>query len=122
MANSTVDFVVAGDPERARATLAEALQYQKFRIAWTTPEQGTAERGSVGANLVGGAFAQYFKINLQLCPVEGGNTLLRISRGTSGVMGGVPGMIRVRRQFTSLTSELASTFNAAGVLVAAATP
>jgi len=116
MATSYVDFLVVGDPTAARATAEQALVSRNFRVAWSDPWTATAERGSKVANALAGAFAQYFKVGVRLTAAQPGLTTVRIERQSSGAMGGLVGVSRVRRNLGALRSELEATFNAAGVL------
>ncbi|MEZ5271148.1 MAG: hypothetical protein R2694_02400 [Ilumatobacteraceae bacterium] len=59
-----VEFFVAGDANRAKATVVEALQNRKFRLTWNGDWDAVAERGNKVANVLAGAFAQYFKIGV----------------------------------------------------------
>ena len=116
MASKYIDFVVSGDPQTARATVERALGDRKFRITWQDDWSGVAERGSKFANFMVGAFAQYFKVGVQLMSAGPGETTVRIERQSSGMMGGAIGASRVRNNMASLHDELDATFRAAGVL------
>ena len=112
-----VDYVLEGDPARARATLQEALEARKFRVAWTDDWTGYAERGNKVANALLGAFAQYFKVGVSVRSLENGQSCARIDRLSSGWMGGAIGAARTRKNFEGLREELQMTFHSAGVLV-----
>lgn len=112
-----VDYVLEGDPARARATLQEALEARKFRVTWTDDWTGYAERGNKIANALLGAFAQYFKVGVSVRSLESGQSCARIDRLSSGWMGGAIGAVRTRKNFEGLRDELQTTFQSAGVLV-----
>jgi hypothetical protein len=116
MAAKYFDFLVVGDPVRARATIEEALVARKFRVAWSDDWTASAERGSKLANAIAGALAQYFKVGVRLMSAEPGETTVRIERQSSGWMGGAIGASRTTKNMTALRTELETTFSSAGVL------
>jgi hypothetical protein len=116
-----IDFVVNGDPARARATAEQALVARGFAVKWQDDWTGIAERGSKTGNLVAGALAQYLKVGVRLMSGEPGNTIVRIEKLSTGWMGGAIGASRTTKNFTSLQTELSTTFDAAGVLVSVQT-
>ena len=122
MASSkNIDFVVTGDPGRARATAEQALVSRKFRVEWHDDWTGTAERGSKTGNLLAGALAQYFKVGVRLMTGQPGQTVVRVEKQSSGWMGGAIGASRTTKNFESLKDELATVFSGAGVLVSVQT-
>jgi hypothetical protein len=116
MAIKYIDFLVTGDPAAARATAQKALEARKFEVTWHDEWTATAERGTKTANLLIGAFAQYFKVGLRLMSTEPGETTVRIERQSSGWMGGAISVARTNKNLASLRGELESTFAGAGVL------
>jgi hypothetical protein len=112
-----VEFMLEGDPTRARATLQEALEARKFRVTWTDDWTGVAERGSKVANVLLGALAQYFKVGVSIRSGDNGQSVGRLDRLSSGWMGGAIGAARTRKNLENLRNELQSTFQSAGVLV-----
>jgi hypothetical protein len=112
-----IDFVVTGDPGRAKATAEQALVSRKFRVNWDDDWTATAERGNKVANALAGAAAQYFKVGVRLMSHGDGNSIVRIERQNTGWMGGAIGASRTKKNFASLKDELSDTFTAAGVLV-----
>lgn len=116
MAINYVDFLVTGDPAAARATAEQALVARKFSVTWHDERTATAERGTKTANLLIGAFGQYFKVGVRLMSTQPGETTVRIERQSSGWMGGAIGVARTNKNLASLRGELESTFAGAGVL------
>ena len=116
MAGRYIDFLVTGDPAAARATAEQALLARNFRVVWHDDWNATAERGSQLANALAGAFAQYFRVGVSLMSSDPGETTVRVEQQTIGMLGGLVGMSRVRRNMATLRSELEATFQAAGVL------
>jgi hypothetical protein len=112
-----VDFLLDGDPARARATVQQALEARKFRLTWDSEWAATAERGNKVANAIAGAAAQYFKVGVNVMSADSGHAIVRITRSSTGWMGGAIGASRTTKNFTGLRDELAATFEAAGVLV-----
>ncbi len=114
---NNIDFLVIGDPGRARATAQQALEARKFKVNWADDWTATAERGSKVANAIAGAAAQYFKVGVRLMAADEGHTTVRIERQSSGWMGGAIGASRTTKNFAALQTDLTETFGAAGVLV-----
>jgi hypothetical protein len=112
-----IDFVVTGDPARAKATAEQALLSRKFQINWFDDWTATAERGNKVANALVGAAAQYFKIGVRLMSLDSEHSIVRIERQNTGWMGGAIGAARTNKNFAALKDELAATFQSAGVLV-----
>ncbi len=117
MAAKNIDFFLLGDPASARAAGEQALTARQFQIVWQDEWSATAERGSKVANALAGAFAQHFKFGLRvMASPEPGVTVLRIEKLEAGWKGGAIGVMRTNKSFAALQAELASTFQAAGVL------
>jgi hypothetical protein len=116
MAARYIDFLVTGDPAAARATAEQALLARRFRVVWHDDWTATAERGSQVANAFAGAFAQYLRVGVRLMSADPGETTVRMEQETIGILGGLIGMSRVRRNMATLRTELEAAFQAAGVL------
>ena len=116
MATKHIDFLVAGDPVRARATIEEALVARKFKVNWIDDWTAVAERGSKVANALAGALAQYFKVGVRIMSDQPGETTIRVERQSSGWMGGAIGVSRTVKNLKALRTELEATFSSAGVL------
>lgn len=114
---NAVDFIVAGDANRAKLTVVQALESRKFKLTWASEWDGIAERGSKVANALAGAFAQYFKVSVLVRTAPDGNGVIRIEKSSKGYMGGAVGARRTSKNFDSLAAELEASFRAAGVLV-----
>jgi hypothetical protein len=114
------EFTLQGDPARVRATVQQALETRKFRLTWNDEWTATAERGSKVANALAGAAAQYFKVGVAIRSGSDGNSIMRVERQSSGWMGGAIGASRTTKNLEQLRDELAATFGAANVLIAAA--
>ena len=113
-----VEFVLTGDPERAKATAIQALESRKFRLAWSDEWTGVAERGNKIANAIFGALAQYFKVGVRVMSGDAGQAIVRLDRLSRGMMGGAIGAARTTKNFNALRVELEAAFGAANVLVA----
>jgi hypothetical protein len=113
----TIEFVVTGDPTAARAAVVKALESRKFRLDWSGEWQGTAERGKKWLNALAGAFAQYFKVELNVFSAEQGQSVIRLEKSSSGMMGGAVGVARTNKNFTALRDELSPVFSEQGILV-----
>jgi hypothetical protein len=102
MAAKEIDFTVTGDPGAVRATVAQVLTSRGFTLTWQDDSTGIALRGSRVANILIGAFAQYFKVGVRIVAGQPGETLVRIERLPSGWAGGFVGVGKTRRNLESL--------------------
>ena len=114
---SAVEFFVTGDANRAKATVIEALESRKFRLTWSSDWDAVAERGNKVANVLAGAFAQYFKFTLMVRSGAEEQSVIRLDKAAKGYMGGAVGAHRTTKNFDALAADLEATFLAAGVLV-----
>lgn len=117
MAEHYVEFVLRGDPARARATVVQELEGLGFRLSWSDEWTAVAERGSQVANAIVGALAQYFRVGVRIMSVDQGQSILRLDRLTSGWLGGAVGASRTKKQMARLRDDLWKAFYEAGVLV-----
>jgi hypothetical protein len=112
-----VEFVLNGDPQRAKATAQQALEARKFSMSWSDDWTAVAERGNKVANALAGAFAQYFKVGVAVRSGVDGNSIVRLDKLNTGWMGGAIGAARTNKNLATLREELTATFQGAGVLV-----
>jgi len=110
------DILVRSPPESVQNYVQQAFVANEYRITWDGPQQGRAEKGSRGANIALGAFAQYYAIDFRLGPGPGGTTL-RLLQSNSGAVGGLLGMDRVKKQFQALSRSIATWFQQGGILL-----
>jgi hypothetical protein len=115
-ATKVVEFHVDGDAARAKATVVQALEARKFKLKWTDEWTGTAERGNKVLNVLLGALAQYFKVDLAVMTAPEGHGVIRVQKSSSGWTGGAIGARRTTKNFEGLRGELEATFAQAGVL------
>lgn len=113
----TIDFTVVGDPAAAKATAAAALEASKFRLSWADDWTATAERGSKVGNALGGAFAQYIKLGLEIRSLDAAQSIVRLAQGSKGYMGGALGVRKTNKSIAKLRDELTGYFQTQGVLV-----
>ncbi len=112
----SVDIGVAGDPARARETVAGALDARGFTLNWSDQWNGVATKGSRGKQAVLGTFALYLEVHINVFAMDG-STIVRLARPSTGMTGGLAGRAKARNQFTSLVAELTEIFRANGVLL-----
>ncbi len=113
----SADISVAGVPDLARDTAAAALAARGFTLTWSDPWTGLASKGSRGKQMVFGAFAMHFEVGITVFAVDGA-TVVRLTRPSTRVTGGLAGRARARKLFSTLTAELVEVFRANGVLLA----
>jgi hypothetical protein len=112
----SVDIAVAGDPARARDTIAGALAARGFALSWSDDWNGLATRGSKTKQVFLGTFALYLEVAVSVFAANG-NVIVRLSRPSTGMTGGLAGRAKARNQFASLTTEVTEVFRANGVLL-----
>jgi hypothetical protein len=112
----SVDIAVAGDPARARDTIAGALAARGFAVTWSDDWNGLATRGSKTKQLVLGTFALYLEVSVTVFSVDNA-VIVRLSRPSTGMTGGLAGRAKARKQFASLTAEVTEVLRANGVLI-----
>jgi hypothetical protein len=113
----TVEFIVTGDPAAARTVVVNALEARRFRLGWSDEWQATAQRGQMWLNVLVGAFAQYFKVELKVSSAEQGRSVIRLEKSSSGIMGGAVGVSRANKNLAALRDELSQVFTEQGILV-----
>lgn len=116
---NAIEFFVTGDAQRAKVTVAEALQARKFKLAWSSDWDAVASRGNKVANVLAGAFAQYFEFALMVRSTADGHGVIRLDKSSKGYMGGAVGAVRTNKTFDALAADLEATFRSAGVLIQA---
>jgi hypothetical protein len=114
----SIDIVIRCEPDAGRQAATSALESRKFRLDWKDEWSATAERGNKIANALAGALAQYFKVNLSLHSGSPGETIVRFEQASTGAMGGLIGVKRVRKNMTQLRDEVSTAFQEKGLLVA----
>jgi len=112
----TREIAVAGEPARARATVAQALESRGFTVSWQDEWSGMAEKGSKGKQLVLGGFAPHLQVGISLHAVDQG-LIVRLTRPSSGVSGGLMGRAKAVKQFNGVADDLVAAFHEAGVLL-----
>jgi hypothetical protein len=106
MAAKELNCTVMGDPGAVRAVVAQVLTSRGFTVTWQDDSTEVAVRGSRVANILFGAFAQYFKVGVRIAAGQPGETFVHIERLSSGWGGGFVGVAQTRRILESLDAEL----------------
>ncbi len=105
-----------GSIENVHNMVDRAFTLNGFKVLWTTPTKGKAEKGSKGASLFLGAAAVHHSVELEIFQAgEGG--ILRLTKTGSGAGGGLLGMRKANKQFEQLTDTLSSWFKEQGSLI-----
>jgi len=116
-------FVVCGDQTVARETMYSALENQGFTVTKTDEWSARAERGSKGASIAFGALAgtkrRHVTFDITCTSDEQGNLIISLLEGTSGISGGIIGMDQAQSIYSDIYAAIGTTFQSAGVLVAA---
>jgi len=110
------EIAVTGDPATARATAVQALESRGFTFTWQDEWSGTAEKGSKGKQMVLGGFAPHLQVGISLHAIDQG-TVVRLTRPSSGVSGGLMGRAKAVKQFNGVADDLHAAFGHAGVLL-----
>jgi hypothetical protein len=118
VATRAFDFTVVGDPSRAKVTVEKALVDRGFRVIWSDDGNAVAVRGNKMANVFAGALSRFMKVAISLhAGDEPGQTLIHLQKGSSGALGGIPGVARTTKDLYNLRNQLSGIFQEAGVLV-----
>ena len=111
------DITVKGSVENIRNLAQQAFASNGFSVNWETPSKGKAEKGSKGANIAFGGFAQRHVVGIEILPAAEGGTLRLATLGRPGLSGGLLGARKVSKQLDLLSDTLASWFNQQGLLL-----
>jgi hypothetical protein len=120
--SSYADFVIKGDPEGVRSIGDQVISGAGFTIAWENPATGHAQRGSLPLTILLGAFAgkkrQLVKVDLAIFTgPQPGTAVVRLTRVSSGWVGGAIGATRNNKIFEDLIRDLGTRFGQAGSLL-----
>lgn len=110
-----VDFLVSMPVEHLQSVLVQAFWANGFQVGWHGPWAGKAQKGSLAANVVAGALAQYYAVEFQVFPGSWGSTL-RIVKGNTGLFGGIIGYAMVDSKFAEVANGLQAWFHSNRVL------
>lgn len=110
------EIAVSGEPVRARTTAVEALEGRGFTFTWQDEWSGSAEKGSKGKQLLLGGFAPHLQVDISLLAADHG-TVVRLTRPSAGVSGGLMGRAKAIKQFNGVADDLVAAFQHAGVLL-----
>jgi len=109
------DIFVAGSTGNVKQAIQQAFEYNKFTIQWQSEFAGKAIRGSKGANIALGAFAQYYEIEFQIMTSPDNFLILRLIKSTSGWAGGAIGAHKVKKQYAEIVDGLSNYFQSQGI-------
>lgn len=119
---TTIDYIISGDPEQAKAVIQEALASQEFGVEVEPSGRWVVARGSKKATMWLGALAgkkQRFTFWLYFYD-HNGQLLARLMRETgSGAMGGVIGVSRANDVFAEVDQAVGGLLSQRGILVSA---
>jgi hypothetical protein len=111
-----VEFLLNGDPSAARNTAAAILGSDGFTINWRSDWAGEAVKGSTAGNVLLGAFAQKFVVDLSVSSVGNGQSVIRFDRKNSGWLGGAIGARRVSNNMKRLKDQFTQAMTQSGTL------
>ena len=120
--SSYADFVIQGTPDNARSISDQVIRGAGFTVAWDDPATGHAQRGSLPLTILLGAFVgkkkQSVKADVAIFAGPRPDTaVVRLTRVSSGWVGGAIGAARNKKIFDELLQELAAPFGQAGTLL-----
>jgi hypothetical protein len=111
------EITVKGSSENLRNLAHQALASDGFNVTWESPSKGKAEKGSLGANIALGGFAQRHVVGIEIFPGTQGGTLRIETLGRPGLSGGLIGARKVSKQLDVLSDTLATWFSQQGLLM-----
>jgi hypothetical protein len=109
------DIFVAGASGNVKQAVQHAFEFNKFAVQWQSEFSGKASKGSKGANIALGAFAQYYEIDFQIMTAPDNSTVLRLVKSTSGWAGGAIGAHKVKKQYAEIVDGLSNYFQSQGL-------
>ena len=111
------ELTVNGSMENLRNLTQQAFASNGFNITWENPSKGKAEKGSRGANIALGGFAQRHVVGIEIFPGTQAGTLRIETLGRPGMTGGLIGARKVSKQLDTLSETLAAWFTQQGLLM-----
>ena len=118
---TTTELVLTGNLNQARQITDQVLGSQGFQVAYSDQWTGTAERGNAAATVAFGAFTgkkhQHIKIGVAYRSGNAGQTILVLTKQTSGAAAGVIGMSRATKAYEQVAGEIRAALAASGQLV-----
>ncbi len=108
------DLMVAGSVEYVQQMLNHVFVQNGFEIQWHGPLAGKAVKGSKGANFAVGAFAQYYELDFEIVDMRDNTVAVRVIKATTGMMGGVIGVMKVKKQYEGVINMLTTYFQQQG--------
>ena len=108
------DLMVAGSVDYAQQMLSHVFVQNGFQIQWQGPLAGKATKGSKGMHFAMGAFAQYYELDFEIVDLRNNTVAVRVIRATTGMMGGIIGVAKVRKQFEEVINMLTVYFQQQG--------
>ena len=109
------DIFVAGSAQNVKQAIQQAFEYNKFTVVWQSEFDGKAMRGSKGANVVLGGFAQYHEIEFKIMTAADNSQALRLIKTSSGWVGGALGAHKVKKQYAEIVDGLTNYFQNQGL-------
>jgi hypothetical protein len=110
------DVFVVGTFQEVQQAIAYTLHAAGFEVEWADAFSGKATRGSKGANLVGGALAQYYEMDFQILELPDQSIAVRLFKSTSGWMGGAIGAYKVSKRYNEVVQTVCDLFQSQGRL------
>ena len=118
---TTTELVLAGNLEQARAIADSVLASEGFTVGYSDPWNGTAERGSKVATALVGAWTgkkhQHIKIGVAYRSLNAAQSVLILSKLTSGVSAGAIGVARAKRAYEEAVTGIRGALATSGQLV-----
>lgn len=83
-----------------------------YHVKSSEGDKITFERGNRVLRLLFGAFVKYYKFSVSV-QVSGDNATVYFDKGSTGISGGVIGMVAIGKEFTRMAEELGQCLKAA---------
>ena len=87
------EFTLLGDSGVAKQTAIEAFESRGFSFTWIDDWTCRATKGNKAANVMLGALAQYFELEMSVRALDDEQSVVRIATLSSGWMGGAIGAL-----------------------------
>ena len=118
---TTTELLLAGNLDQARAVTDAALAAERFTVTYSEPWTAKAERSSAAATVLAGAWSgkkhQHIAIGIAYRSGAAGQTVLILSKLTSGAAAGLIGMSRAKTAYEEAVGGIRAALAALGQLV-----
>lgn len=105
VADGVATLTFSGSPTNLANQVHELFLSRHYKLKSGLPENGLYEYGNYVMRILFGAFVKYFKFQIFVLP-QGGQTVVRVQKGHSGMSGGVIGMAKLNKELKHIAAAM----------------